>query len=250
MRWFNKLKTLWKKPTNREPLHMLMTKAAEEMGRSAHPAARRALQEGDILYLSRAPRERHPINLLEWVEGCWGNQPPACKPVLEVIGEHDVVRRSAETGQLIYHDWARGYVFNPALRGAELIVFSTEDAWVFSTHESDDTAKKRILACLAEAIAISRDMLPNKRPAEEQVKKLTQSAQSLWGILPEDARRTLHNRYYDAPILLRWPAPDWENNLARALVRCALAGGKKAGQEWRELPQNTAVPAWRNNDTT
>jgi hypothetical protein len=246
------LKKLWNKLRRKPSLDAglgpdadTMAQAAAEMGRQAYPATRRAVQEGDYLYLSSAPSKRTPINLIDWLEGFWGNEPPPTKPLLEVVGEHDVVRIDSKTNKPIYHKWARAYVNNPALRSAELIVFPTKGAWVFSARESDDTKEKRVFACLAEAVAISRDMVPNVRPAEETVEDLTDAGRELWELLPTETKAALSQRYHDAPVLLRWPAPEWENEMARALVQCAKAGGKDLGQEYTGLPQSIAVPSWK-----
>jgi len=214
-------------------------KAAVELGRVAREASRWPAQEGDILFFDTA-RSRTPINLTEWVEGFW-NEPPPMGKLVHVVGDHDVPMVNAETGLPIHPEWGKTYVLSPV--GAEFVTYSTKGAYILTKHDEPNDPKKRLLACLAEALCVYSG-LPARRPDDEMVKRFTSQASDLFLASPSPTRVVMTNRYHDAPLLYGWPAPEWENAESRAFVRCAINGGKHAGKVFSGLPTSIEVPPW------
>jgi hypothetical protein len=212
---------------------------ASDLGFTAYEAAIRPARRGDVLILQVA-KDRTPINLHEWVSGYW-ETPPAMSNSVDVIGDYDVIRIDNQTQQPIYREWGQAYVKSPV--GAEFMTYSTEKAFVLSEHAQVGNSEERIITCLAEGIGVATGLIADRLPERGDLKRVLLQAHDLWRHATAAAPALLA-RYHDAPLLLGWPAPEWENTQARAFVRCAMAGGKKSDVHFMGLPRSMAVPAW------
>ena len=219
---------------------LTMEAAAAEQGRTAHPAKDWPAQAGDLLYLEVA-KTRAPIDLVEWVVGYFGDNLPEMGKLIRVVGDYDTPRIDHNTGCKIVREWGQAYV--DSIVGAEFVVFSTEEAFVLTRHEEPNDPEKRVICCLAEAFAAIMGTDTRRKPPEDVCLGYRDLSQDFFESCGGDTQSTLRQRYADAPLLYGWPAPEWENSLARAIARCSHSGGKKAGQEFRGLPSSIAVPS-------
>lgn len=212
---------------------------AAELDSTAYEAAIRPARRGDVLILQVA-KDRTPINLNEWVSGYW-ETPPNMPNSVDVIGDYDVVRIDSQTHQPIHREWGQAYV--QSLVGAEFVTYSTEKAFVLSKHATIGNSEERIITGLAEGIGVATGLVADRLPGREDFQRVLVQARDLWGHATAAAPALLA-RYHDAPILLGWPAPEWENTQARAFVRCAMAGGKNKDVHFKGLPRSMVVPSW------
>ena len=217
---------------------------AGELDMTAYKSAVRPARRGDVLILQVA-KERAPINVLDWVHGYWETAPNLSNSV-DVIGDYDVMRTDSQTHQPIQREWGQAYINRLGgknLAGAEFITYSTEKSFVLSAHAVVGNSKERTITCLAEAIGVATGLPADRLPERKDLQRVMVQAHDLWEHASAAAPALLA-RYHDAPLLLGWPAPEWENTQARAFVRCALAGGKKQDAHFTGLPRSMVVPSW------
>lgn len=213
---------------------------AKKLGYTIYSAGLRPAQSGDILHVQKIAYRRE-IDL-----DTWSIKPQRLKSILSffrrsavlesplvVAGDHDVVLLDSH-GLQIRTAWGKAFV--ETSKGVEFITYSTDGALVLSKYETIDN-ERRVLACFAGALHAVADY-----PTQEKREKYFQQAYELLASMDS----SIQVRWYDAPLLYGWPAPEFGNDLAKAIVICARDGGKASGDHHDIIPDSLEVPDWRS----